>query len=109
MDALHSCSAKDFMAIHNITLQVIFFKEAAKVIAYAPALDLSACGDNLEDAKKGFDTVVKAFFEELMKMGTLEKVLHTLGWRKKVQTWAVTQQRNTIASVNGWIIKKSFI
>lgn len=82
------------MAIHNITLQVIFFKEDAKVIAYAPALDLSACGDNLEDAKKGFDTVVKAFFEELIKMGTLEKVLHTLGWRKKVRTWAVPQQRN---------------
>ena len=82
------------MAIHNITLQVIFFKEDAKVIAYSPALDLSACGDTPEEAKKGFDSVVKVFFEELLKMGTLEKVLLGLGWRKKVQAWAIPQHRN---------------
>lgn len=99
------------MPLHNITLQVIFFKEDAKIIAYAPALDLAACGDTLEDAKKEFDGAVRAFFGELLKMGTLEKVLHRLGWRKKVQTWTVPQGRSmrSYSSIPLHILKTSQI
>lgn len=82
------------MPITNIRLQVIFFKEDAKIIAYSPALDLSACGDSIEDAQKEFDGVVKSFFKALSDSGTMEQVLHTLGWRKQVQTWAVPQGRS---------------
>ena len=63
-------------------LPVIFFKEGKKVIAYTPALDLSTFGDTLSQAQKRFAEIVEIFFEEIIKMGTLEDVLVEYGWEK---------------------------
>lgn len=70
------------MAVKNINLQVEvnFFKEGDYIIAYAPALDLSAYGDSEEDAKKSFEQSLKLFIKEVVKKGTLEKLLLELGW-----------------------------
>jgi len=64
-------------------LQVSFIKEGDKFIAYSPALDLSTSGDTLEQVRKRFEEISTIFFEECVRMGTLEDVLQDLGWQKK--------------------------
>jgi len=63
-------------------LGVIFFKEGKKFIAYSPAIDFSSCGNTFVQAKKRFSEAVNIFFEETIKMGTIENVLKDCGWRK---------------------------
>jgi len=63
-------------------IPVIFFEEGDKLIAYSPALDLSTCGDNLEQAKKRFAEAATIFINEASQMGTLEEVLAECGWQK---------------------------
>lgn len=63
-------------------LGVIFFREGKKFIAYSPAIDLSSCGDTFAQAKKRFNEAVNIFFEETVKMGTLEDVFRDCGWQK---------------------------
>lgn len=71
-------------AQHKITgkIPVLFFKEGNKVIAYSPAIDLSSCGDTEEEARKRFSEAAKIFFDEIIKMGTVDDVLTECGWRK---------------------------
>ncbi len=68
--------------IKQLQLPVIFFKEGKKIIAYTPALDLSTFGNTLAQAQKRFGEIVEIFFEELVKMGTLEEVLLECGWER---------------------------
>ncbi len=63
-------------------IPVIFFKEGSKVIAYSPAIDLSTCGDTEEQASKRFSEASAIFFNEIMKMGTIDDVLVECGWKK---------------------------
>jgi len=69
--------------IKQLQIPVLFFKEGKKVIAYTPALDLSTFGKTLVEAQKRFNEVVTIFFEEIIKMGTIEDVLLECGWEKK--------------------------
>ena len=64
----------------KVNIDVIFFKEDGKVIAYSPALDLSAYGSSLKDAQKSFDSVFKIYIEETDKKGTLIEDLLKHGW-----------------------------
>jgi len=74
-------------AIQNLKLHVDFIKEGETFVAYSPALDLSTCGDTFEEAQKNFEEIVRIFFGELVKMGTLEEVLSSLGWRRSKKLW----------------------
>ncbi len=66
----------------NGKIPVIFIKEKNQIIAYSPALDLSTCGKTLQKAKRRFNEAVTIFWEELIKMDTLEEVLKENGWQK---------------------------
>lgn len=66
----------------KVVLNLMFHREGNKFIAYSPALDLSTCGDSLEQAKKRFEEMLSLFIEEVDKMGTLEDVLLECGWKK---------------------------
>ena len=66
----------------NFNLPISIFREGKHFIAYTPALDLSTSGKNYEQVKKRFNEVVEIFFEELMKKGTKNEVLESLGWQK---------------------------
>ena len=66
----------------KVTLNVVFYKEGNKFIAHSSALNLSTCGDSMEQAKKRFEEMLKIFLEEVDKMGTLEDVLLECGWKK---------------------------
>lgn len=69
-----------------IELPVSFIEEGNSVIAYTPALDLSTCGSNREEAKVMFDEIVKIFFRDLVENNTTDDVLSSLGWTKNAPT-----------------------
>ena len=78
----------DGMINLNLQLPVSVFKEGKHFIAYTPVLDLSTSGKNYEEVKKRFKESVNIFFEELVKKGTLDEVLESLGWQKIKKRWS---------------------
>jgi predicted RNase H-like HicB family nuclease len=44
-----------------------FTKEKESYVAFSPALDLSTCGQTIEEARKNFAEVLETFFEECIK------------------------------------------
>ncbi len=71
----------------NLQLPISVFKENKQFVAYTPVLDLSTSGNNYKQVKKRFNEVVVIFFEELVKKGTLDEVLESLGWQKVKKQW----------------------
>jgi predicted RNase H-like HicB family nuclease len=58
-----------------IEYDVIVFKEDHTYVAYCPELDISSCGQDVQQAKEMLNTAVRLFIEEAEKMGTLEEIL----------------------------------
>ncbi len=68
----------------NVNLLVVFVKERNNcIVAYCPALELSAYGDSLSEAKYSFEQTFELFLEEIGEKGTLNEVLLGLGWTLK--------------------------
>ena len=65
-----------------LEFDMIVLKEEKTFVAYAPELDVSSCGDSVEEAKANLKTAVRLFMEEAEKMGTLEDILTEAGYRK---------------------------
>ena len=66
----------------GLNLSITFLKEGDQFVAYAPALDLSTCGETLEEARRRFGEAAMLFVQELHRKGTLNEVLAGLGWRQ---------------------------
>jgi len=81
-------------------LPVSILREDKRFVAYTPALDLSTSGKSYKEAKKRFEEIVTIFFEELIKKGTLEEVLRSLGWKRVQSKWnppiVISQESQTI-------------
>jgi predicted RNA binding protein YcfA (HicA-like mRNA interferase family)/predicted RNase H-like HicB family nuclease len=60
----------------------VIFLEGKTFIAYSPKLDISSCGNSMEEARKNLKTAVRLFLEEAEKMGTLEEILREAGYEK---------------------------
>ncbi len=69
------------------SLPVTILREGDQFVAYTPALDLSTSGNTYEQAQKRFAEIVQIFLEECFSMGTLDKVLADLGWKKEKSQW----------------------
>ncbi len=82
-------------------IPVMFFEEGEKVIAYSPAIDLSTCGENEEQARKRFTEAASIFFDEIIKMGTLDDVLTECGWKKvkKENTWSPPKYKQELVRI----------
>jgi len=65
-----------------IEFDMIVLKEQKAFVAYSPELDVSSCGDTVEEAKANLKTAVRLFIEEAEKMGTLEDILTEAGYQK---------------------------
>jgi hypothetical protein len=70
------------MATRSLQIAVFFFREGENIISYSPALELASCGRTIKEAQSMFEKALDAFFEELEDMGTTEKALEELGWRR---------------------------
>lgn len=75
------------MAMIQANIPVIYLREGDAFLVYTPALDLCAHGNDLEDAKKSFETSVDLFFEEAIKRNTLSEVLREYGWKEVKRKW----------------------
>lgn len=49
--------------------------EGNMYVSYAPELDMAACGETLDQAKRNLAEIVVINFEEMKKMGTLDSFL----------------------------------
>ena len=72
----------------NVNLPVAFIKEANKVVAYTPALDISTVGKNEVEARERFGELVNIFFADLVENKTVDAVLSELGWIQQAQHWS---------------------
>jgi len=66
----------------HIEFDGIIFKEGKTFIAYSPKLDISSCGNTVDEARKNLKTAVRLFLEEAEKIGTLEEILKESGYEK---------------------------
>jgi predicted RNase H-like HicB family nuclease len=66
----------------EIEFDSIIFREGKAFIAYSPRLDVSSCGNSIEEARRNLMTAVRLFLEEAEKMGTLEEILREAGYEK---------------------------
>jgi predicted RNase H-like HicB family nuclease len=65
-----------------IEYDIIIFKEDETYVAYCPELDVSSCGNNVEQAKEMLKTAVRLFLEEAEKMGTIGDILEEAKYKK---------------------------
>lgn len=72
----------------QIEFDGIIFKEGETFIAYSPKLDVSSCGNTIDEARNNLKIAVRLFVEEAEKMGTLEDILKESGYEKTdVNRW----------------------
>ena len=65
----------------KVEVEIALLKEENTHVAYCPALEISAYGDNPDEAIYSFRVNLKIFLEDALKKGTLERTLLSLGWR----------------------------
>lgn len=58
----------------------IVFKEGETYVSYSPKLDVSSCGNTIDEARKNLKIAVGLFLEEAERMGTLEDILSEAGY-----------------------------
>lgn len=63
-----------------IEFEGIILKEGHTYISYCPELDVSSCGNTIDEARKNLKTAVSLFLEEAEKMGTLAEILDESGY-----------------------------
>ena len=64
-------------------LEVVFFRKDETTVAYCPALDLSAYGDNQKEAKQEFAQSFYEYSSYCIDNDTLKKDLFEHGWTMK--------------------------
>lgn len=68
----------------DVCLDVLIKKDQNNVyISYAPALDLSGCGNSLEEARRSFEIVLTEYLKYTLENGTLEQDLLEHKWKKE--------------------------
>jgi predicted RNase H-like HicB family nuclease len=64
----------------RIKLTEELWKEGNMYVSNCPELDIAACGESVEQAKKNLKEVILINLEEAQKMGTLAKLLQEAGF-----------------------------
>lgn len=77
----HVCYPASVEAPHySFNFEIVFLKERDAVVAYCPALELSSCGRNIEEAQKMFTEAAQLFLQDCIKRNVLDEVLEECGW-----------------------------
>lgn len=87
----------------NLEFNSIVFQEDNIYVAYSPILDVSSCGNTIDEARNNLKTAVRLFLEEAEKMGTLEEILSESGYKKaEIGKWLMPRLIATeLMSVHG--------
>jgi len=71
----------------DIEYTVQIWKEGNQYVAHAMPLDVMSSGRTPEEARKALDEAVHLFLITAMDKGTLEEVLHEVGYEFKEERW----------------------
>ncbi len=69
-------------AIVSVKIPVQIVREGKYFVAYCPVLDISTQATSFEKAQHRFNELLDIFFEEMLRMGKLDKYLNEMGWIK---------------------------
>ena len=67
----------------NVQFDTVIWKEGDVYVSYCPKLDVSSCGDTIDEARRMIKEAVTLFIEEAEKMGTLNNILEEAGYTRK--------------------------
>ena len=68
----------------------LIWQESKAFVSYCPELDLSSCGDSVDEARTNLRSAVRPFLEEAEKMGTLSKCsMQARGSRNRLENFTV--------------------
>jgi predicted RNase H-like HicB family nuclease len=61
------------------------WKEGNMFVSYAPELDIAACGETVDEAKKNLLEVIRINVDEMRMLGTLQAFLRDAGFESSDQ------------------------
>ncbi len=67
--------------MEDIYFDSLILMEGNVYVSYCPQLDVSSCGDTVEEARRMLKEAVRLFLEEAEKMGTLQTILEEAGYQ----------------------------
>jgi predicted RNase H-like HicB family nuclease len=71
-----------------IEFDTIIFQEGKAFVAHCPELDVSSCGNDMDEARCNLKTAVRLFVEEAKKLGTLDDIWRESGYQRDPDgTW----------------------
>jgi predicted RNase H-like HicB family nuclease len=68
------------------------WKEGNMYVSYCPELDISSCGESVDQAKKNLMEVILINLEEAQKMGTFDRLLEEAGFDETQGTLALRKE-----------------
>jgi len=73
----------------DIYFDTLVWQEDNAYVSYCPQLDISSCGDTLEDTRRMLKEAVRLFIEEAERKGTLQDILEESGYHleENEQKW----------------------
>lgn len=88
--------------IPSLMFTIQIFREGRKLVSYNPELDVSSCGDTIEEARQNLKSALIGFIKSAKKMGTLDEILEQAGFVHVGKSWGtpelVTLDRFSLAT-----------
>ena len=66
--------------MQDIYFNTLIWREGNTYVSYCPQLDVSSCGNTVEEARRMLKEAVRLFVEEAEKLGTLQAILEESGF-----------------------------
>lgn len=73
--------------VKTLEVEGLVWQEGKVFVSYCPELDVSSCGDTVEEARTNLRVAIRLFLEEAGKMGTLDSILKESGFKKTANGW----------------------
>jgi predicted RNase H-like HicB family nuclease len=67
----------------ELSVKTQIIREGDVFVAYAPELDVSSCGDTVEEARRNLREAVELFIETAREKGALKDILEEAGFHEE--------------------------
>ena len=85
----------------KIKLKKELWKEGNMYVSYCPELDIAACGESIEQAKKNLRKVILINLEEAQKMGTFDRLLQEAGF-DEIEGAVLSVRKDLVRFAHNW-------
>ncbi|MBI3274049.1 MAG: type II toxin-antitoxin system HicB family antitoxin [Candidatus Colwellbacteria bacterium] len=73
--------------MRNFPFTTQIFKEGEMYVAYCKELDVSSCGNSIDEARKNIKDALLGFLKSANDRGVLEEILEEAGYKLDNQQW----------------------